>query len=258
MTITSERIPHDGADTPVGTVIFDAGLTLVRAEPSFAAVFARGLQRAGVDVEVTELDGWQDAFRRAWQDHGDAWAEADNPSPHLGDLDVEQRFWRGLYRRILHNLGVDGDHPEMAAEIHDLFLQPSSWGPYPETVEVVDELRDAGIRVGLLSNWGPSLRRILEAHDLLHRFEAVVISGEEGLAKPDLAIFDIALDRMGELPGPHVVYVGDDPEHDIVPSRELGLRAVLVDRYELRPDHAGPRVSDLRELLEVLPLDAEL
>jgi putative hydrolase of the HAD superfamily len=239
----------------VTTVIFDAGLTLLRAAPSFSAVFALGLERAGVDIEPDALEDWQGAFQRAWQDHGDHWDENGHPSPHIGDLEVERRFWRGLYRRILANLGIEGDHPEIATEVHRTFLEPDSWGPYTEAVDVLDALREAGTRVGLLSNWGPSLRDILVHHDLLRRFEAVVISGEEGVAKPDLTIFDIALDRIGELPGPHVAYVGDDPEHDIAPSHQIGIRAVLIDRYDLRPDHEGPRISDLRQLPHVLPLD---
>lgn len=242
------------SDQPVEVVVFDAGLTLVRADPSFADVFAEGLRRAGVDIAGDELEAWGPAFRDAWQDHGDAWSEADEPSPHLGDLDVERRFWRGLYRRVLANLGIEGDHPEIAAEIHDVFLEPESWATYPEVSETLDTLHERGVRTALLSNWGPSLRHLLDHLDLRSRFEAVVISGEVGVAKPDLAIFDRMLESIGELPGAHVAYVGDDVEHDIAPSRRLGLRAVLVDRYGFVPDHDGPRVDDLRKLSEVLPL----
>jgi putative hydrolase of the HAD superfamily len=239
---------------PVGVVVFDAGLTLLRAEPSFVHVFSSGLQRAGLDVTAEDLEGWADAFRTAWQTHDDEWKEAGEPSPHLGDFEVEQRFWRGLYLKILRSLGVEGHHAEIARHVHEAFLDPHAWAPYPEVETVLDGLEASGIRLGLLSNWSPQLREILRLHGLLPRFEAVVISGEVGVAKPDLAVFDRMLEDLGELPGPHVAYVGDDPEHDIAPSRRLGLRSVLVDRRDAVPDHDGPRVSDLTQIPDVLPL----
>lgn len=241
-------------DDAVEIVVFDAGLTLVHADPSFVGVFAEGLRRAGVDVADGDLEGWGEAFRIAWRDHGDAWEAADEPSPHIGDLDVEERFWRGLYRRVLAQMELDGPHPEIAQEIHDAFLEPQSWTTYPEVHDVLDDLADSGIRTALLSNWGPSLRELLRHLDLIDRFEVVVISGEIGIAKPDRGIFDRTLEQLGELPGPHVAYVGDDPENDVAPSVDLGLRAVLVDRWDWRGEHDVPRVSDLRELPDVLPL----
>lgn len=249
---TGPGVDHES--DPVEVVIFDAGLTLVRAEPSFVGVFAEGLRRAGFDVEAADIDDWGEAFYAAWQDHDVAWADADEPSPHLGDLDVERRFWRGLYLRVLENLGIEGDHPEIAAHVHDVYLEPDSWTLYPEVPDVLDQLECRGVRTALLSNWGPSLRGILEHLGVLDRFEHVVISGEIGVAKPDLAIFDRTLDLLGELPGPHTAYVGDDLEHDVAPARRLGLRAILVDRRDRAPDHDGPRITDLRELTEVVPL----
>lgn len=241
-------------EDPVETVVFDAGLTLVHADPSFVGVFTEGLRRAGIDVDGEDLTGWGEAFRAAWRDHGDAWDAAGEPSPHIGDLDVERRFWRGLYRHVLANLGLEGDHPEIAAEVHQVFVEPESWTTYPEVHAVLDGLEERGVRTALLSNWGPSLRDLLGHLDLIDRFQTIVISGEIGVAKPDRGIFDRTLEQLGDLPGPHIAYVGDDLEHDIVPSRRLGLRAVLVDRWDARDEHDGPRVTDLRQLPEVIPL----
>lgn len=239
---------------PVEVVIFDAGLTLLHAAPTFLHVFAAGLRDAGADVEVDELRGWGEAFRAAWQAHGRSWDASGEPSPHLGDLDVEERFWRGLYGRILGELGLEGDHPEMARRVHDAFLDPANWAPYPEVDEVLHGLSERGIRVALLSNWGPSLREILAVHELQHRFEVVVISGEVGVAKPDPRIFEITLGQLDQHAGEHIVYVGDDVVNDIEPSEALGLRHVLVDRRDRWPGHEGPRVRDVRPLLEVLPI----
>ena len=78
-----------------------------------------------------------------------------------------------------------------------------------------------------------------------------VVSGIEGVEKPDLAIFHLALQRVG-LPASDVVYVGDVPDFDIDPAAAVGMFPVLIDRRGRHPDFPGPRVSDLRQLPALL------
>lgn len=80
----------------------------------------------------------------------------------------------------------------------------------------------AGVRTGLLSNsWG-----VPEHYaELRAGFDAVVISGEEGLRKPDPRIYELALERLG-VPAEEVVFVDDLP-FNLKPARELGMATVL-------------------------------
>jgi epoxide hydrolase-like predicted phosphatase len=75
----------------------------------------------------------------------------------------------------------------------------------PSMLNVLRTARAAGIRTGLLSNsWGLDYER--EGWDTL--FDAVVISGEVGLRKPDPAIYQLATRRLG-LPPEQIVFVDD-------------------------------------------------
>lgn len=82
--------------------------------------------------------------------------------------------------------------------------------------------RRKGVRTGLLSNsWG------VDRYDRSHfpeLFDAVVISGEEGIRKPDAAIYDLAVERM-ELPAAQIVFVDDLPGN-LKPARDLGMTTV--------------------------------
>ena len=92
-------------------------------------------------------------------------------------------------------------------------------------------------------------------HDLVETFPVRVISGIEGIEKPDERIYRLALERAGVEAG-ESVYVGDNPEFDVDPPSVLGMFAVLVDRRGRFPDHRGARVTDLRDLpalLEAVP-----
>jgi FMN phosphatase YigB (HAD superfamily) len=78
-----------------------------------------------------------------------------------------------------------------------------------------------------------------------------VISGIEGIEKPDRRMFRIALERAG-VDAVESAYVGDNPEFDVDPPAALGMFPVLVDRRDRFPHHAGARIRDLRDLPAIL------
>jgi len=96
------------------------------------------------------------------------------------------------------------------------------FGGMKEDVAMFDAMRiakAAGIRTGLLSNsWGVDR---YDRSQFPRFFDAVVISGEEGVRKPDREIYDIALRRMA-LPAPEIVFVDDLPGN-LKPARDLGM-----------------------------------
>ena len=94
--------------------------------------------------------------------------------------------------------------------------------PDPEMFLLAEELRLAGLEVGLLSNsWGNIYPRArIEA-----LLDPVVISGEVGLRKPHPAIYELALDRLG-LPADRVLFI-DDAEPNVLGARSVGLHALL-------------------------------
>ncbi len=130
---------------------------------------------------------------------------------------------------------------------------------FPEVHEVMKALIDAGIKVGLVTNaYQPmSLRDIeLEGFGILHYFpECRVSAADVGYLKPHPAIFEHALKKTGTTPE-QTVFVGDDPEADIIGAQRMGMKAVL--RYTTRREHdysgvkADGAVNTLTELLPKL------
>lgn len=127
------------------------------------------------------------------------------------------------YFRPRFNLAVERQRREEAGvgeqiDEHDL---------YPDVRTGLQELREAGIWVGIAGN------QTARAADLLRGLslpaDAIVTSGEWGVAKPEPVFFRHVIDLA---PGePHeIVYVGDHRDHDIVPARTAGLRTALVRR----------------------------
>jgi len=127
--------------------------------------------------------------------------------------------------------------PESASEIGFAAMRESlgeavRFAPFPEVAAVLDALRSAGARLVIVSNWDISLYEVLDQLGLRERVDGVVISAEEGLAKPDPELIYRAVSRVGGSSDSSVWHVGDDPASDLEMARTAGVLPVLVDRYQ--------------------------
>ncbi len=144
-----------------------------------------------------------------------------------GLLDAEQ-YWR----LIGAGLGIEVDWREALA------VDLDSWdGVDEEMVQFARELRAGGVPIALLSNEPPELTaRTRARRDWLHLFEPAVISSDVGLAKPDPAMFELALERMRAVVGPDLqaadVLFTDDSPHNIEAARALGFAVHLFGGVE--------------------------
>jgi len=104
-------------------------------------------------------------------------------------------------------------------------------GEVPGTPDLVRELSAAGVPQWGLTNWSHELYpHAPRLFDFLGLLEGVVVSGTEGLAKPDPAIFEVAVSRTG-LPAADLVFI-DDKTHNVDAATEFGLDAILFTGAE--------------------------
>jgi 2-haloacid dehalogenase len=119
-------------------------------------------------------------------------------------------------------------------------------GQLDGTVEVLAALKDQGLPCYALSNMEPeafAIRRCRFA--FMNWFDGHVISGLEGVAKPDRQIFELLLSRY-QLDPRRTVFVDDVPRN-VEAARELGLLAVRYTSADgLRSELAGHGLGSLR------------
>ena len=194
-----------------GAILFDAGGTLVLQDPG----------------ALSDLLEWQFDPDDAFAAHYRAMAEI-SARLHAG-TPTPWAWWLERY------LGLGG-HPDPRAAAAVLERRRGLWHlPIGTAAETVAALRDAGIRVAVVSNSDGSVAGALEAAGFDGLFETIVDSALVGVHKPDPAIFHLALDHLGLDPAA-VWYVGDSAYHDLGGARAAGLaRAVLVDPLDLHP-----------------------
>jgi len=176
-----------------------------------------------------------------------------------GREELDEVDYPALMRQLLGELGI-----EPSGEQLDRFLaaEHEAWAPARRVadgvLELLDELRARGLRLGLVSNSfdpGWLVRGDLEAWGLAERLDTVVLSSEVGKRKPHPAPFERALRELGVDPG-RALFVGDSRNHDVKGAAEAGMATVQAlwfraddDPRGREPDHVATAPSAVLEIV---------
>ena len=154
--------------------------------------------------------------------------------------------YREVLTEALRRLGVpDGEEVALADSLPD-------WQPFPEVPQALEEARDRGWRLAILSNTD---RDYIEAsmRRLGGGFELAIVASEIGSYKPALGHWRAFEDQVGRPPD---VHVAASLFHDVAPANELGLRSIWINRLGetpgLVPTRELPDLSVLAETLDEL------
>jgi putative hydrolase of the HAD superfamily len=164
-------------------------------------------------------------------------------------VEDERRMWLEVARDFL-DLAVPR-HRDLYPALAEWFA--GSWRHlkvFRDARPALRALRTGGLRLAVVSNWEPSLEQTLEHLGLREYFEAVIVSSVEGVWKPDPALFGLALQRL-QLAADLAASVGDNLERDVRSADTIGVRGILLDRFDDHPEYV-PRVRSLAELPSVL------
>ncbi len=141
-----------------------------------------------------------------------------------------------------------------AADVLPLLGDAIRYEPVDGAEPVLAELRSAGVRVGVVSNFDATLRRVLAGTGLADSVDVVLSTSELAVRKPDPAVYREAARRLGRVEG-RILHVGDDPVGDVDAALSAGYRgAVLLDAHP-GPPARRPRIAALPELLALLDAD---
>jgi len=198
---------------PIRAVIFDFHATLVD-QGDADAWLDRAVARAGAGADLGDADRAAIARRL-----DDIWMHARDIDPEsTRDLAAQH------HRDVFHGVMVGHAPDELRHALYDVMLE--LWVAYEEAPGVLMELRRRGIRTCVLSNVGVDIRPVMEREGLTA--DAVVLSCEVGVVKPDPRIFQAALDALG-VAADETLMVGDQWRDDAAAST-LGIRSLILPR----------------------------
>jgi putative hydrolase of the HAD superfamily len=230
----------------IQVVFFDAGETLLHPHPSFPELFSATCARHGIDVSPERVAPVLFGMVR---NMAEVAAEAGVANASATEQDA-YRFWTHVYRRCLKEMSIDAEW--LADELYKVFSDGASYRLYDDALPAIAGLKDAGYRIGLISNFEGWLEELLVELELGDVFEVSVISGLVGVEKPDVRIYEIALEKAGVRPE-DAAHVGDSVANDIRPPVELGMKAVLLDRAGRHGNESTTVIRSLLELPALVP-----
>lgn len=157
--------------------------------------------------------------------------------------DHRDRRWTGPFPDYLDWLGIDADAAARALELRTEMTR-RSLVPIEGALPLLEELRERGLGLGLISNCSSEVGELWEDSPFAGCFDAVVLSADVGLSKPDARIYRLALERLGAEP-PDAIFVGDGESDELAGAEAAGLRAIQVGSRE---GWHGERIDSLEEL----------
>ena len=219
-------------------VLFDVDFTLVQPGPELGPEgYVRVGERHGLRLELGRYEQAREAALVHLQRHP--------------ELDHDEEIWIRFTERIIRGMGGDVDEAyACATEITEGWTRHENFELYEDTIPVLEELRRAGLKLGLVSNSARDVQEFARHHAL--DVDVGISSFHHGKTKPHASIFRAALELL-EVEPAEAAMVGDTVEDDVEGARAVGIRAILIDRLGRYPEFV-PRLEDLYGLPAALGL----
>lgn len=262
---------------PIAAVLFDLDDTLLwderSVEEAFEVTCRAGADETGVDAKAL-LAAVREEARALYESYDTfaftkmiginpfegLWANFTAGSqPEFRQLqELAPVYRKESWRRGLQSLGVDNE--TLAQTLAEQFAAERRTRPYvyEETFEVLKELQ-GNVKLLLLTNGSPDLQqeKLDGVPELVPYFDHIIISGDFGRGKPDVSIFQHALDLLG-VEADQAVMVGDKLTTDIKGGNAAGLHTVWINRVNRPHDPSIQPKFEIKHLSELHAIVASL
>lgn len=224
-------------------VLFDVDFTLIYPGPTFRGEgYQAFCARHGMGVDPSMFE---EGVARA--------------APLLESPDdvYDPEIFIAYTSRIIEVMGGAGAGvDECSREIYREWAACQHFELYDDVPEVLRQLSDSGLRIGLISNTHRCLASFQSHFELQGLISATVSSSDHGLMKPHPSIFAAALQLL-DVSAAEAVMVGDSFAHDVEGALGVGMGAVLLNRGDAAApkvlgDRRVPVIRSLRELPALL------
>jgi len=230
--------------TVIKAVFFDWMNTLTHAEPDRHEQFCQIAQELGIELSPQKvIRGIYAAGTQLPAGAPYRWRESEDPEIFIRYLEIilaeaGVKLPRDTVLEILKRIN-------RSARVENYVL-------YDDVLPTLKKLKKQGLIIGLITSLTKDMNLICRNLGLAPYLDFVVTSEDVGSNKPEPPIFLAALERAG-VNASEAIYVGDQYETDVVGARGVGIKPILIDRYDLMPEVSDcPRIHSLTELAQYL------
>jgi putative hydrolase of the HAD superfamily len=219
----------------ISAVLFDFGDTLVTLPITREELFLRAAASIGVALSL-------DAVKRAYQtvDFHKKYSSV--------KAQIRAQFYAEYNALLCEALGISSHYEMLLPAVTREFAKCPKWILIEDVSDVLSQLRNLKLPLGLVANWDSNLGDIAARLQIRDYFSVVVASQTAGIEKPDPEIFRVAIEQLGLSTSlEKIVYVGNEYKADVMGSRAAGLTPVLIDSDDEYPHADCLRFRSLRE-----------
>jgi putative hydrolase of the HAD superfamily len=232
----------------IQVVFFDAADTLFHIQGTVAELYLQFAEKHGYKKSDQSLGSIKTAFARAFSEAPLPVFAATEP----GAIKQSERlWWFDIVHNVFYRVGMFERFDDFFEEIFALFERPDAWRLFPDTREVLTQLKAQGFELGIISNFDSRLFSILRGLGIADFFDTVTISSLARAAKPSARIFQQALEKHAVDPT-EALHVGDSERDDVRGAQAAGLTGVLLSREKSSCRFEGITIATLHDLLPLL------
>ena len=179
--------------------------------------------------------------------------EKENYIDKFVELDCRGHVWKDkVYQNLIEEFGITQvSWQHLLCDYETQFSNHCI--PFPHLTNTLKQIKAKGFLLGMITNGRTKFQsRSIRGLGIEEYFDKIVISETERTRKPESKIFDIAISRLETTAGASV-YVGDNPQADIIGAKKAGLRAVWKrNQFWSKPAEADAVIDELDEVLLLL------
>ena len=210
-------------------ILFDLGNTLMYDQDPWDPIFPRAenamrksLEQAGYPLAEYAYGDFKTIFDMYYHRRKDT---------------VQEETTVQLLRELMGAQGVSPSDKVLLAAMEAMYaVTQENWYVEEDAIPTLEALRGMGYRLGLISNAADdeNVQELVDKGNLRLHFEFILSSAACGIRKPDVRIFQLALDHFKVDPN-NTVMIGDMLEADILGANRLGIYSIWVNRRTQAP-----------------------
>ena len=232
----------------IKVIFFDAAGTLFRVKGSVGELYLRYAGPYGVTTSPEMVSRVNQAFSEAFRQATPPIFAVEQPEKLK---QCERLWWFDIVHAVFYRVGMFEGFDEYFDIVFEAFSHGDAWEVYEEVPEVLGELKQKGIELGVISNFDTRFFKILRDLNLHQYFDTITISSLAQSVKPNVKIFEYALNQHMVDPE-ESLHVGDSLKEDVQGATNAGITGIYLNRDGDGEEHPGQQIRNLKEIYKFL------